>query len=65
MVAGGWYFFSCKLTLRLGWMLCLNPEFGFGFTLFGKQHIHTYPPSSCVQVDVFSILVGYIHSGTV
>lgn len=71
VVEGGWYFFSCKLTLRLGriaWIFCLNPEFGFGFTLLGTKKDHTYPPSRCVQVFVFSgfaILVGYIHSGTV
>lgn len=47
MVEGGCYFFKCKLTLRLGriaWIFCLNPEFGFGFTLLGTKKDHTYPP---------------------
>ena len=69
MCGCGWVvFFSRKLTLRLGgiaWMFCLNPEFGFGFTLLGTKKKSYISPSRCVQVDVFSgfaILVGYLRN---
>ena len=69
MCGCGWVvFFSCKLTLRLGWMFCLNPEFGFGFTLLGTNIFIHIPPQDAFKLMFFSgfaILVGYIHSGKV
>lgn len=57
MCGWGWVvFFSCKLTLRLGriaWIFCLNPEFGFGFTLLGTKKIIHIPPQDAFKFLFF------------